>query len=298
MKSTTTATKSNRQQFKSILLPISSEFYQKTVFERGAQLAQTYGSTVHLVYIIEEKTLDQAEKSLNSYLTDYDKAETKKEIIRRHIHVADSVIFEEAQQFFTEKNIAMKSEVIQGEFSEVIKGLILKNKYDLVFTGFEKECMLHYRLFDEVPVPVWVESGNPSKKILAVCSNLAPNTKVPQISQQIASVLGWELTLIYIVDIHDAVMVDTNGVRSAKKPEKELLAKGHQFIYSMEQQGIPMTLYKGSLEKQTIHVAQDIDAGLIILGREQKKKQLFGLSSKSVKKKMAEQCQYSFLFVK
>jgi len=281
--------------FKNILIPISSEFYQKEIFQTGAFLAEKFGSTIKLIYIIEEKTLDQTEKRLDSYRTDFDKAETKKEIIRKHIHAADTIVFDDAKLFF--KNIPFDGEVIEGEFSTVIKGQLNKHKYDLILMGFEKECMLHYRLFDEVDIPIWVESGTDEKSILAVCSNLAPNQKVPEMSVELSKILGWDLRMLYVVDVQDAVEVDKAGRRSGKKSEKELIIKGNQFVYDMQKKGIDVTLVKGSLEKETTKAAEDIGAGLVILGREQKKKSVFGLPLKSIKRKMAEKCRYSILFI-
>ena len=281
--------------FKNILIPISSEFYQKEIFQTGAFLAEKFDSTIKLIYIIEEKTLDQTEKRLDSYRTDFDKVETKKEIIRKHIHAADTIVFDDAELFF--KNIPFNEEVLEGEFSTVIKGQLNKYKYDLILMGFEKECLLHYRLFEEVDIPIWVESGTDEKSILAVCSNLAPNQKVPEMSLCLSKILGWDLHMVYVVDIQDAVEVDSNGKRSEKKSENALLERGQQFISEMEKKGIDVTLVKGSLEKETAKAAEDIGAGLVILGREQKKKSILGIPVKGMKRKMAETCKYSILFV-
>lgn len=283
--------------FKNILIPISSEFYQENIFQTGSFLAGKFNSAAKLIYIIEEKTLNQTEKRLNSYRTDFDKTETKKEIVRRHIHTADNIIFKDAERFFEKRNIPFNEEVIEGEFSAVIKSQINKHKYDLILMGFEKGCMLNYRLFDETDIPIWVESGTAKKSILAVCSNLAPNQKVPEMSLHLSKILGWDLHMIYIVDTKDSVEVDHKGKRSEKKSENELRARGQQFMLEMEKKGIDVTLVKGSLEKETAKAAEDIGAGLVILGREQKKKSIIGIPVKGVKRKMAESCQYSILFV-
>ena len=283
--------------FNNILIPISSEFYQEEIFQRGVFLAEKFNSATKLIYIIEEKTLNQTERRLNSYRTDFDKEETKKEIIRRHIHVADTIIFEDAKRLFTEKNMPFNEEVIEGEFSEVIKGQLNKHKYDLILMGFEKGCLLNYRLFDEVHVPIWIESGSGDNSILAVCSNLAPNQKVPEISVKLSKILGWDLHMVYVVDTEDSVEVDSTGKRSERKSERELLTQGHKFVYEMGKKGLTVSLVKGSLEKETAKAAEDIGAGLVILGREQKKKNILGIPTKSVKKKMAEKCRYSILFV-
>ena len=54
---------------------------------------------------------------------------------------------------------------------------------------------------------------------------------------------------------------------------------------------------EGSLEKETIKAAEKINANLVIVGREQKKKGLLGLPVKNLKKKLAEKCEYSILFL-
>lgn len=283
--------------FDNILIPISSEFYQAEIFQRGVFLAEKFNSSTKLIYIIEEKTLNQTEKRLNSHRTDFDKEETKKEIIRRHIHVADTIIFEEAKRLFTEKNMPFNEEVIEGEFSAVIKGQINKHKYDLILMGFEKGCMLNYRLFDEVHIPIWIESGSDNNSILAVCSNLAPNQKVPEISVKLSKILGWDLHMVYMIDTEDSIEVDSMGKRSERKSERELLNQGHKFVYEMGKKELTVSLVKGSLEKETAKAAEDIGAGLVILGREQKKKNILGIPTKSIKKKMVEKCRYSILFV-
>jgi len=281
--------------FKNILIPISSEFYQKEIFQTGAFLAEKFGSTIKLIYIIEEKTLDQTEKRLDSYRTDFDKAETKKEIIRKHIHAADTIVFDDAKLFF--KNIPFDGEVIEGEFSTVIKGQLNKHKYDLILMGFEKGCMLNYRLFDETDIPIWVESGNAKKSILAVCSNLAPNQKVPAMSLKLSEILGWDLHMVYVVDIKDNVQVDEQGIRSDKKQERDLVFCGQNFVEEMENKGIDIKLVKGSLEKETLKAAEKINPSLVIVGREQKKKGMLGLPFKNLKRKLAERCNYSLLFI-
>ena len=49
--------------------------------------------------------------------------------------------------------------------------------------------------------------------------------------------------------------------------------------------------------KEIVKAAEDIGANLVIVGRAQKKKNIFGLPVKNVKKKMVEKCRYSILFV-
>jgi len=283
--------------FKNILIPISSEYYSKDVLTRGAFFAKHFNSEINLVYIIEEKTLDQTDKRSDSYRTSQEIAETKNEIIKKQKQAADSIIFTDAKLLLKNKKIPFEEKILQGEFSNVIINEINKKNYELVLIGFEKECILNYRLLDEIKIPVWIEGKGDTQKILAVCSNLAPNQKVPEMSIQLSKKLRWDLHMLYVVDIEDSVQVDEQGIRSEKKPERDLLFTGQNFIEEMNSQGIKTELVKGSLEKETIKTAEQINANLIIVGREQKKRGILGIPVKHVKRKIAEKCKYSILFI-
>ncbi len=286
--------------FKQILIPISSEFYRTDVLERAAFLAQKFESTVTLLYIIEEKTLKQADKRSDAFRTYYDRNTTKEGTIETYKRAADSIIFEEAHHFFNKANTSFEEKIVQGEFSTVIHQEITNKPYDLLLMGFEKACVLNYRLMDDLPVdiPLWAVSnvqGNDA--ILAVCSNLAPNQKVPEISLSLAKAFGWKLHMLYVVDTEDAVEVDITLGRSTKKSAQELCAKGSFFVNNMKQQGIDARLVTGSLEKEMMDEADALKAKLIIMGRQQKKKGALGLPVKKMKRKLAEKCQHSILFV-
>ena len=283
--------------FKNILIPISSEFYSNEVLKRGVFLAEKFKSDINLIYIIEEKVLNQTDKLSNAYRTEHEMTETKNEIIRKQRLAADNIVFDDAKYFFKNKGVPFEEKIVKGEFSNVIKSEINKKDYDLILMGFEKECFLNYRLLDDVNIPVWIVAKTEGKSILAVCSNLAPNQKVPDVSLKLSESLGWDLHMLYVVDIEDSVQVDENGIRSDKKPEKTLIYCGQYFVEEMKNKGVNVQLVKGSLEKETIKMAENINPNLVILGREQKKKGVLGIPLKNVKRKMAEKCKYSLLFV-
>ena len=267
------------------------------ILETGAFLAGKFNSNISLIYIIEEKTLNKVDKLSDAYRTKHDREKTKKDTIRENIKAADQIIFDRAKLMFKRRSVEFFEEIIQGEFSDVIKGQIIKKGYDLILMAFEKECILNYRLFDEIDIPIWVYTSRGKKSILGVCSNLAPNQKVPDISIRLSKIFGWKLHMIYIVDVQDTVEVDINGKRSEKKSEKELELKGHQFVYEMEKKGLDVKLIKGSLEKEAIKEAERIGANLVVIGREKKKKTKLGLPVKSLKRKIAEKCKYSLLYI-
>jgi len=283
--------------FKNILIPISSEFYSKNVLKRSVFLAEKFKSTLNLLYIIEEKSFNQTDKLVNSYRTAAEKEETKKELISTQVLAADNIIFKDANDLLKTKKIAFEEKILEGEFTDTIKKELEKKSYDLIIMGFEKECNLNYRLFEEVNIPVWIEGFGDSKKILAVCSNLAPNQIVPKISIELSKKLDWDLNFLYVVDTEDSVIVDEKGKRSEIKSEEDLMSQGRIFVKNMGKNNIKAELVKGSLEKQTIQKAEEINANLVIVGREQKKKGVLGLPVRNLKKKIAERCEYSILFV-
>jgi len=286
--------------FKRILIPISSEYYPKEVIMQGVFLAEKLQGSVTLLYIIEEKTLNQADKSSDIYRTSYERSVSKHEIIKEHMQAADSVVFEEARHFFEKSKIPLKGCIIEGEFSTIVQNEVRNCPYDLILMGFEKECVLNYRLFDglDVEVPMWVVSKNDGDDaVLAVCSNLAPNEKVPEVSAELSKILGWKLHMLYVVDIVDSVEVDTNLDRSGKKSEEELMNKGYEFVERMKTLGIKTQLVKGSLEKELIKAGESLSVKLIIVGRAQKRKGTLGLPKRHIKLKIVEKCPRSILFV-
>jgi len=283
--------------FENILLPISSEFYPRNAMERSVFLAEKFGSKIKIIYIIEEKTLEQADKITDVYRTQYEKEETEEDIEQEYISAADRIIFDDAKEFFDRKGIKFERRVVKGEFSDAIRDEIGRERYDLILMGFEKGCLLHYRIIDNSNVPIWIESAETGEEIiLAVCSNLAPNQKVPHMSIELSRSLGWELHMIYIVDVQDSVKVDEEGHRSGRKSEKELMDAGEEFVREMRKNGIDVKMVIGGLEKETIRAAKEIGAGLVVVGREQKKTGIMGLSVKTVRKKLVEKCNYSILF--
>jgi len=104
--------------------------------------------------------------------------------------------------------------------------------------------------------------------------------------------------MLYVVDTQDAVKVDENGKRSIRKPKTELKYEQHHFVETMREKDISVQTAEGSLENEIIKVAKEMAAGLVIIGREQKRRGSLGLPVKSIKQKMAERCKYSLLFIK
>ncbi len=283
--------------FKNILIPISSEFYNKNVLRRAKFFASKFKININIIYIIETKTVDQTDKITDLHLSDFEITQTKKQMMRGQVKTADKIIFDDAKSYFKEKNIEFEEKIIRGEFSDSVKEELEKKQYDLVLMGFEKECVLKYRILEDLEIPVWIEGISNSKKILAVLSNLAPNQKVPEMSIKLSKKLGWDLQIVYIVDTEDNVEVNKKGIRSEKKQEKDLVFTAQSFIEKLEKKGIKVEIKKGNLQKTIARMAEEINANLVIIGREQKKKGPIGFPVKNIKKKMVEKCRHSILFI-
>ncbi len=283
--------------FKRILVPISSEFYSKEAVRRGFELARLFNCSVTIAYIIEEKTLYQTERLSEAHRTFFDKTETHKDIMKAERRAAE-VIVEDALSIVEEKPQGLDKKILYGEFSDVIYAEVDQQGYDLVVIGYEKGCLLNYRLIDSLNTPVWIESGSPHKNIiLAVCSNLAPNQKVPNLSMVLSKVLNWDLYMIYVVDTEDTVEVDVNGFRSPEKSISDLMYTAERFSEEMKKKGLEVTIVKGGLEHEIIKAAKKLDAGLVVVGRQRKEKGKLGLPLKHVRRRLAEKCRYSLLFV-
>ena len=283
--------------FEKILVPISSEYYSKDVIKRSIFIAKIFNSTVHILNILEENPLQQMEQCSDSHLTYHDRKETHQDLIYKQKQTADTIILNDIQQQFLGKNIKITHQHIYGEFSKTVTNEVEKQNYDLIIMGFDRGCMVDYRLLDDITIPIWVEGGGQHESILAICSNLAPNRKVPSISIKLSDALNWKLSMLYIIDTQDSVKVDVNGNRSIKKQKHELLFAGQNFVEEMKEKNIDVKTIQGTLEQQTIKEANNQETGLVIIGREQKQKGMLGLPVKKIKQKIAERCKYSILFI-
>jgi nucleotide-binding universal stress UspA family protein len=284
--------------FQRIFVPISSEFFPPSVFLTSAMLAQATKGSVSSLYVFENRLVDEVERFSNTYLSHYDREETEREIRREHLCQAEDVVFTDAKAYFQKRGIEFQTACREGGFLDVMKQEIVAQRYDVVVMGFEKEYLFEYRVLSEIAVPVWVEKGNSKHSVVAVCSNLAPNVRVPVISKQLAELLGWSLHLVYVIDTEDAVEVDVSGVRREPRSLQQLQERAGEFLKAMEAQGISVELVTGGFERETMKVAARLDPGVLVVGREQKQKGRLGLPARDWKKRMVQHCPCSVLFLK
>jgi len=285
--------------FQNILIPVSSEHYSKQIVYRSIQLAEYFKSTVTLLYIIEERTMDQTEMLTDSYRTYYDRKETQEDFMKKQQLTATQVIFDFTAHLFEQKGIAFNHYILYGEYSDLILKEVKKRRYDLVLMGYEKQCILHNRLIKDITVPLWIEINKKHKpQILGVCSNLAPNQVLPTMSNELSKALSWELLLYYIIDKSDPIIVDVQGKRSEKKTPLELQQESTRFVEKMKEKQLNIETTIGGLEQEILKKAKRYDPALIIIGKEQKRKGALGLPYSDIKKKLVQKCKYSLLFIK
>jgi len=284
--------------FKNILIPISSEFYVKEVLEQGAFVAEHFESKVTIVYIIEEKTLSQTEKRTDTFRTRVEREETKKVIISNQRQTADTIVFADATFSFNSMGINPVKKIVEGEFSTIIENEIKTQHFDLVLMSYEKECLLKYRVLNDIGIPLWVVGTSGGQSLLAICSNRTPNQKVLQMSQKLAQLLNMDLSLLYIVDVEDTIAYDENTQKFVKTSVEDLLDSGQRFVDELQMKGIPAHMTTGSVEGKTVQTAKQLNAGLVVIGQEQKRYDLFGFSVKSINHRIVEKCKYPILFLK
>ncbi len=283
--------------FTKILIAISSEFMSEGPVKRAAQLAEKFNSEVKLLYIIEEKVLETMDKVADGVQTYQEREKIKKNISENHGARSGEMVLKKFEEILKKKGMNAKKKIVRGEFSEIIKRETEKEKSNLIIMGFKRSCLLSYRLFQELDIPIWIESNEKLKKILAVCTNLAPNEKVPEISMALAKSHNAELSMMYVIDTTDRIVVDKNLRRSGKKNIQTLVKEGNKFMENMEKKGVKTDVVIGSLEKLIREREKKIKANLIIIGREQKKRRILGFYCRNPRLKIAEKTKNSILYV-
>lgn len=273
--------------FKKLLLPISSEFFNESVVKRAKKIIDIFSSELVVAYIVEEKTLKKMDEITMPFFAERQRKEIEEEIINENKEVAE-ILFEKI------KNITGNFEkiIVVGEYSDEINKIVKEKKITCVITAFEKECFLKYRLFEMLHIPLLVEFGEGGKNILGVCSNLAPNVRVPKFTLEIAEKFRYKPHFVYIIDKDELVEVDEEGNKIER--DLEYLKNRAKEFASRYEKFAPIEITVGAIENEMIKYADRINADLVIIGREMKRKSLFG---KELKRELVERIKHSLLFL-
>jgi len=273
--------------FKKLLLPISSEFFNENVIERVKNIVEVFGSELVVAYIVEKKTMEKVNEVAELFLTEEQRKEMEEEVINESKLIA-SYFFKKIEKEIGEH----ENMIVFGEYSEEIKKIVEEKEITCVVTSFEKECLLKYRLFEMLPIPILVEFGKGEKRILGVCSNLAPNKRVPKITLEMAEKMNYEPFFIYIVDKEEKVEVDEHG-HKIERDLDYLKMKAKKFVEKYKDKAT-IRVSIGTVENEAAKYADEINADLVVVGREMKRKGIFG---KEIKKEMVEKVKHSLLLL-
>lgn len=270
--------------FKRLLLAISSEFFSESIIRRVKKIAKKFESKVYFIYVIEKKTLRKFEEVAEPFLTDAQRREIEKNVIEEKNMIA--------KEIYEKLKGIDKFEISIGEFSDEVLKASAKYNATCIIIGFEKECFLKYRLFKMATVPILVDIGEGGKNILGICTNLAPNLRVPKYTIEIAKNFDYTPYLFYVIDIEDKVEIDEKGMKKEKSIE-ELEERAREFIKGYEDMA-KVKIKVGVLEETIKESAEEVNADLVIVGREMKKRKIF---SKGTKMEILNKMKHSLLFL-
>ncbi|HEC88013.1 MAG TPA: universal stress protein [Thermoplasmata archaeon] len=273
--------------FSRVLLPISSEFPPRNIFRRAKKFSDIFGSKIFVLYITEEKTLKKVEEVAEPFLTEEQLKEMENNIIDKNKEIA-GIIFEKIKDSIP----VFKREITYGEFSDEIIKFSEKNEITCILMEFEKECFLNYTLFEKIKIPVWVEAQEGKKMVMGICSNLAPNLRVPEVTLKLAEALGYASKLIYIVDIDEKAEVNEKGFKEEKSIDE--LKKSAEEFAEKHKKNFIVEIAVGGIEEKITEFAEKLNPDVIIVGREMKKRKLF---CKELKMEMVEKIKNSLLLL-
>ena len=197
-------------------------------------------------------------------------------------HAVDShVLVLDLQSYLLDGNINVP------EISEEIEKAIAGYEATIVVMGFEKWNVLKYRLFEKLKIPIWVAAGG-GDVVVGACSNLAPNMKVPKFIKDFSKATNYKAILLYIIDTEDKILVNENGER-IKADIDELRERAKKFAEKYKK----VEIREGVFEEELVKFADEVNAGLIVIGREMKKRRML----KEVRKDIVKNLHHSVLFL-
>lgn len=297
--------------FENILVTISSEYFSDSAIKRAVELSKRFGSEITLLYVVEEKVMEMMNSSLEYTMTYEEREKTEDKVVGGIKNRAKDIFFEKAAKIAGKEDIKITSkEIEQGKYTDTILNFCRdkEEKIDLIIMSFERATLLDYEIFDWISPPLWIEkNGKAINKIIAFPSNLTFNLKLPAITFDLAERLDSELFLEYIVDetrkhsvsIEDEeVEIGKKELDKVEKKEKtwsQLDEDARRFLNECEEnfkdrlKGLHCFKSKGSLEKLIVEKAREVDADLIVLGREQKKdRRVLGMFKRKIKQEIIE----------
>lgn len=292
--------------FGKILIPVSSEGFSKGAIKRAAQLASFSNGNIVILYIIEEKMLDEVSEVSNYAMTNETKQKLRENIIEEREKIAEDVIIEKISEIVEQKNVDLDIKPIKiGEFSDQISSFLEVGEVDSLFIGFKQRKFLKYRVIKRSDLPIWFYKKEKDMNPLIVVSNLTVNEIAVDTIFDLAEKFSLEkLTLKYAIDYSSEKTYEKTeeGIKEKRKSRKNIQDESKDFIERFknraQSKGIKtdIEIIEGKMETISIEGAKKHNSDLIIMGDIMKKERLS--LSDNIDKKIVEKAPCSVLLAR
>ncbi len=292
--------------FSKILIPVSSEGFSEKAIKKAAKLASFSNGKIIILYIIEEKMLDEVGEVSNYAMTEKSKKELRENIIEEREKVAEDIIIDKIEKIISNKNVDLEIEPIEiGEFSDSISNFLKGGEVDLIFIGFEQRKFLKYRVIKRSDQPLWLYKKEKDMKPVVVASNLTINNIAIESIFDLANKFNLsKLNLKYAIDYSSEKNYEKTekGIEEKRKSRKKLDENAKEFIQEFkekcEEKNIKpdVEIVKDNMENVAIKGAKKHNADLIIIGDIMKKDRL--TLKENIDKKIVEKAPCSVLLAR
>ncbi|PTD93535.1 hypothetical protein C9439_07210 [archaeon SCG-AAA382B04] len=293
--------------FSKILIPVSSEGFSEKAIERATQLVSFSNGKIFILYIIEEKMLDEVREVSDYAMTKETKQKLRKNIIEEREKIAKDVIIEKIDEIISNKNVELEIEPIQiGEFSDSISNFLKSGEVGLIFLGFKQRKFLEYRVIKRSNLPLWLyKKEKEDIKPLVVVSNLTVNDIATDSIFDLAKKFNLKkLDLKYAIDYSSEKRYERTkeGIKEKKESRKKIRKESKRFIEEFRQKcernniTPDVEIIKDNMEDVAIEGARKHNSDLIIIGDIMKKDRL--TLKENIDKKIVEKAPCSVLLAR
>lgn len=270
--------------FSKILIPISSEGFSEEAIKRAAKLASFTNGKIYVLYIIEEKMLDEVDQVSNYVMTKENQQKLRNDIIKQREKLAEDVIIEKINKITSDEGVESKIEPIEiGEFSDQISEFLKDGEVDLIFIGFKQRKFLKYRVIKRSDLPLWLYKKEKNLKPLVVASNLTVNDIAVDSIFDLSKKFGLKkLDLKHAIDYSSEKNYKRTekGIKEREKSRNKIKKQAKEFIEKFKNKcknnniKPDVEIIQGNMENIAIEGAKEHNSDLIIIGDIMKKDRL------------------------
>jgi len=317
--------------FKRILVPINSDHFPDNALKRACALSSAFGGDIYVMSILPQQIYDRIDALSSHVPIGGGRDEIKEELIRSNREASERHFFRRAEEVCMARRIAVRMIAGMGLFTDEILKAIREYDLDSIVMEFCGDSAVQYRIFEESPVPVWIEIGSEysskagnsferSKKgksaggpadeieelerdilggernIVGICSSLSPNVRVPEILEKLALKFAAHPHLVYVVK--------ESGIRRSSRDRDMEDAEG--FVAQTENAmgrtvdpGTQLTteIAHGNIVREVLNIEKKYRPWLVIVGRIRESELMLSLE-KDVKRRLAEKTTCNLLLAK